>query len=115
MEVDKLYKTLKNIQERKGFYFNPDKELVFELLSGLEKNRERYGYMVCPCRLASGEKGLDRDVICPCEYRAPDVDEFGTCYCRLYVSDDVVKGRAIPKPIPERRPEDIINKALFGE
>jgi len=46
---------------------------VLELLSALLVNKERYGYMVCPCRLASGTREADQDIICPCVYRTPDV------------------------------------------
>ena len=42
--------------------------------------------MCCPCRLAAGDREWDRDIICPCVYREPDVAEYGSCYCNLYVS-----------------------------
>src|SRR4030042_840451 len=79
--------------EEKGYFFNADKERVFELLEALVINKERYGYMVCPCRLASGEKEKDKDIICPCVYRIEDVKEFGSCYCNLYVSEEWNKGK----------------------
>ena len=53
MEVEKLYEMLKKVQEPKGYFFNIDKNRVFELLEALIANKERYGYMACPCRLAS--------------------------------------------------------------
>ncbi|MFX1263733.1 MAG: rubredoxin-like domain-containing protein, partial [Promethearchaeota archaeon] len=54
--------------------------------------------------LASGNFELDRDILCPCDYRDPDVAEFGYCYCGLYVRKDVYKGKTPIQPIPERRP-----------
>lgn len=51
---EQLYETLRKIQEPKGYYFNHDKNLVMELLDALIVNKDRYGYMACPCRLASG-------------------------------------------------------------
>ena len=103
-DVEKLYETLKQIQEPKGFYFNTDKEKVLDLLASLLVNKERYGYMVCPCRLASGKQELDRDILCPCVYRETDVADFGSCYCNLYVSEAWNNGD-IPKVyVPERRP-----------
>ena len=54
MDIEQLYDALKKIQEPKGYYFNNDKEKVFALLKGLLINKDRYGYMSCPCRLASG-------------------------------------------------------------
>lgn len=88
----------------RGCYLNPDENFLKDLLEGLKVNEERYGYPSCPCRLASGKFELDRDIICPCDYRDPDVEEFGTCYCGLYVSRDVSEGKMDLKPIPERRP-----------
>ena len=87
-----------------GYYLISDPELLQDLLEGLQKNEERYGYPSCPCRLASGKMELDRDIICPCYYRDPDVNEYGKCYCGLYVRKDVQEGKTDIQPIPERRP-----------
>ena len=46
----------------------------------------------------------DLDIICPCDYRDPDLAEYGCCYCALYVSEAVLKGEKNVLPIPERRP-----------
>ncbi len=105
-EVERLYEQLKRLQEPRGYFFNPDKEKVFELLEGLIINKKRYGYMSCPCRLASGHREKDSDIICPCIYREPDVKEYGSCYCNLYVSKEWLEG-VIPKVyVPERRPPE---------
>ena len=72
-------------------------------LEGLKTNEERYGYPSCPCRLATGKLDLDRDIICPCDYRDPDVAEYGACYCRLYVNKAVYESQNLPE-VPERRP-----------
>jgi len=87
-----------------GYYLHPDPEFLNNLLEGLKQNEERYGYPSCPCRLASGKFELDRDIICPCDYRDPDVLEYGYCYCALYVRKDVFEGKTPIMPIPERRP-----------
>jgi ferredoxin-thioredoxin reductase catalytic chain len=105
-EVEKLYETLKNLQEPKGYFFNADKEKVFELLEGLITNRKRYGYMCCPCRLAANDRQHDKDIICPCIYRVPDVAEYGACYCELYVSQEWNAGKIPHQYVPERRPPE---------
>ena len=87
-----------------GYYLHPDPEFLNNLLEGLKQNEERYGYPSCPCRLASGNFEFDRDIICPCDYRDPDVLEYGCCYCALYVRKDVFEGKTPIEPIPERRP-----------
>lgn len=107
MDEDELYTMLKKVQEKKGYYFNPNRERTLDILKGLITNRNRYGYMACPCRLASGEREEDMDIICPCEYREPDVKEFGTCYCHLYVSEEKKDDDGIAKlKVPERRPRE---------
>lgn len=106
MDVKLLYETLSKLQEPKGYFFNKDREWVFDLLKGLLINKERYGYMSCPCRLASGNRERDMDIICPCVYRAPDVEEYGSCYCTLYVSKDWDEGRIPHSYVPERRPPE---------
>lgn len=103
-EVDHLFDALRQVQESKGYFFNHDRERTFDLLRGLLTNKDRYGYMACPCRLASGDREGDRDIICPCVYRAPDVEEYGACYCRLYVSKEWNEGRIPHVDVPERRP-----------
>ncbi len=105
-EVEKLYETLRKIQEPKGYYFNNDKEKVFELLQGLLVNKDRYGYMSCPCRLASGDREKDKDIICPCAYRDDDIREYGSCYCNLYVSKEWNEGKIPHVLVPERRPPE---------
>ncbi|MFZ7125572.1 MAG: ferredoxin-thioredoxin reductase catalytic domain-containing protein [Desulfobacterales bacterium] len=106
MDVNTLYENLRKVQEAKGYFFNADRERTFELLEALLLNKERYGYMVCPCRLASGNRENDKDIICPCVYREPDVAEYGSCYCNLYVSREWNEGKIPHDYVPERRPPE---------
>ncbi len=99
-----LRELLRPAQEAQGFFFNADEGVTNDLLEGLLANRARYGYTSCPCRLASGDRESDRDIICPCVYRAPDVAEYGSCYCGLYVSAAWNAGEVTRRHVPERRP-----------
>jgi ferredoxin-thioredoxin reductase catalytic subunit len=103
-EIDRLYEKLKHEAESAGYYLNPDTAMTRELLNGLLVNQKRYGYPSCPCRLASGKKDEDLDIVCPCDYRDPDLTDFSACYCSLYVSREVVEGKEKIGSIPERRP-----------
>jgi ferredoxin-thioredoxin reductase catalytic chain len=94
-----------------GYYLNPDPQFLQSLLEGLKQNEERYSYPSCPCRLASGTFDYDRDVVCPCDYRDADVQQFGACYCGLYVRKDIYEGKAELQPVPERRPVEKQAKA----
>jgi len=103
-----LYDLLKKAQEPKGYFFNKDRDWVMNILQDLLINKERYGYTSCPCRLASGDREQDRDIMCPCVYRAEDVKEFGSCYCNLYVSEDWNNDKIPHRYVPERRPPEKI-------
>lgn len=109
MDTKGLFEGLKKTQEAKGYFFNNDKEHVFGILDALLVNKDRYGYMACPCRLASGEREHDRDIICPCAYREADVKEYGTCYCSLYASAEWINGKIPRRYVPERRPAEKTN------
>ncbi len=110
METEALYEMLRKVQEPKGYYFNNDRERVFEMLEALLLNKERYGYMACPCRLASGNRKNDEDMICPCIYRIQDVKEYGSCYCNLYVSKEWNEEKTAHEYVPERRP---VSRMIF--
>ncbi len=103
MTPEKLYDILKNYVRSQGIELNNDRELVLDIIKGLLKNEERYGYRSCPCRLATGRQNLDEDIICPCRYRDDDIREFGSCYCYLYVSKEWNEGKIPHRTVPERR------------
>jgi ferredoxin-thioredoxin reductase catalytic chain len=106
MTAEQLYEMLRKIQEPKGYFFNKKRDMVLELLNGLLINGDRYGYRCCPCRLASGNREWDRDIICPCAYREEDVKEYGRCYCSLYVSSAWNESGTEDVCVPERRPSE---------
>ena len=103
-EVEKLCDQLQREAEASGYHLNPDVAFTQELVKGLLINEKRYGYWACPCRLASGNREEDLDIICPCDYRDADLTDYDACYCALYVSQAVLKGEKKNNPIPERRP-----------
>lgn len=102
-DVEKLYSRLEKDAKAGGYNLNSDRDFVSGLVKGLLVNEKRYGYRACPCRLASGVKEEDIDLICPCDYRDEDLTEFGACYCALYVSKAVLSGEKELASIPERR------------
>lgn len=102
-EVKGLYEQLRSEAEASGYHLNPDEDFTRDLVEGLLANMKRYGYLACPCRLADGVRDQDLDIICPCDYRDPDLDQYGTCYCALYVSEQVARGDKTAETIPERR------------
>lgn len=103
-DIEKLHSELKKNANETGYHLNPDEAFVKDLVRGLIENTDRYGYASCPCRLASLSKDVDIDIICPCDYRDADLNEYGACYCALYVTESVLKGKQELTQIPERRP-----------
>ena len=102
-ETENLLKKLIRDAASGGYNVNPDESFSRALAEGLLVNEKRYGYQSCPCRLASGNRKEDLDIICPCIYRDEDISEFGACYCGLYVNEDILNGSKKLKPVPERR------------
>lgn len=102
-EIESIHKKLYKEAELSGYHLNPDAQFAKDLVGGLIVNKNRYGYMACPCRLASGIEDEDLDIICPCDYRDTDLNDFGSCYCGLYVSGRILIGEKNLEPIPERR------------
>ena len=106
-ELDRRAEQLRVVLDRQaevsGYHLNPDPDMALMLLRGLVMNLDRYGYPGCPCRLMSGKKIEDLDLICPCDYRDEDLVKYGTCYCNLYISKAVKEGKEPSHSIPERR------------
>jgi ferredoxin-thioredoxin reductase catalytic subunit len=104
IRIDDMKRRAERDAKSRGMHLTSDEKLLQSLLEGLKTNEERYGYPSCPCRMASGDFETDRDIICPCDYRDPDVAEYGACYCSLYVDDEIHQGKKEAHAIPERRP-----------
>ncbi len=97
--LQKRLEKLKRDAAAGGYKLNPDGDFVADLCAGLLANQDRYGIESCPCRLYTGEKEDNMDIVCPCVYRDDDLADYGACFCALYVSD-----KAQTKQVPERRP-----------
>ncbi|MBN2168292.1 MAG: ferredoxin:glutaredoxin reductase [Actinobacteria bacterium] len=115
-EIVELFYKIEREAEDGGYSLNPDRETAMMLIEGLVTNIKRYGYQLCPCRLGTGDQKSDLDIICPCDYRDPDLDDHDACYCSLYVSARVVEGEVEVEPVPERRPpEKVLNIGTVEE
>ena len=106
MTPEQLYSILSKYAESQGIRLNKDKYFVMDIMAGLLTNERRYGYRSCPCRLSWGDKEKDKDIAYPCVYRDPDIQEYGSCYCELYVSVEWNEGRIPHRQVPERRPKE---------
>ena len=113
-EVTKRFEELKKQAEEKGYLLNPDNELTMSLVEGLVANKLRYGDEICPCRLMRGPLEDNLDIVCPCDYRDLDLAEFGSCFCGLYVSEEMAKDGGPKAQTPERRPSAVERQKQSG-
>ncbi len=102
--LEDVRKYVKNIANRKKWVLNIDSQTIDDLVEGLYQNFNRFGYYNCPCRDTENDRHLDRDIICPCRYAEADIQEYGYCYCSLYLNSSFHQDKEI-KMIPERRPD----------
>lgn len=100
-DTEKFYRM---VAQKQGWKVNWDLDLINSLNEGLTLNFNRYTYYLCPCRDTGGSRQKDEDIICPCRYALPDIQEYGHCYCGLYLDPIFFEHHIIAKSIPERRP-----------
>jgi ferredoxin-thioredoxin reductase catalytic subunit len=91
------------VARHNGWALNSDDEFRSDLADGLAHNYNKYGYFLCPCRDGDADRESDRDIICPCDYARPDLEEHGHCFCGLFLTRTFAASDAAPRPIPERR------------
>ena len=89
----------------RGWVLNKDDEFLKYILEGHLEIFNRLGYFACPCRETFDSREKDKDIICPCEYAEADIEEFGHCYCALFLSKEFSTSGREAESIPERRPE----------
>ncbi|MHA2398316.1 MAG: ferredoxin-thioredoxin reductase catalytic domain-containing protein [Promethearchaeota archaeon] len=105
METKKgMVEYVTQVAQKNDWILNKDETTFSDLINGLVDNKKSLGYQSCPCRLASGKRDLDRDLICPCDYSSPDIEEYGACYCNLYLRHDFYGKNVDFIVVPERRP-----------
>jgi ferredoxin-thioredoxin reductase catalytic subunit len=102
MNAQQLFDMMRKVQEPKGYYFNNDRDRVFELLEALIANKQRYGYMGCPCRLLAT---IGRTVTSSAPVYTVRYRRVRSRYCNLYVSRSGTRANP-PQYAPEKRPPE---------
>ena len=103
-DSQKTREFVEKVAAKRGWVLNPDQELLGDIVDGLAANANRLGYYQCPCRLSWDDRTKDKDIVCPCDYAAADIAQYGHCFCSLYLSPQfAASGKALGS-IPERRP-----------
>lgn len=106
--MEKTFEDVRNYTEKvakaKGWELNPDQNFRSSIQEGLLSNFNRHGRLYCPCRDVEGEPKDNRDILCPCPYAVQDIQEYGQCFCGLFVRPGFGKNGEEVTSIPERRP-----------
>jgi ferredoxin-thioredoxin reductase catalytic subunit len=63
---------------------NPNQKAVEGVVKGLFRNKETRGEFYCPCRIPSGDKEKDKDLICPCVFHRGEIEIQDHCKCFLF-------------------------------
>jgi len=84
-EKKELKQQLEEHTKKVGIQFNPNKEIVQGVLTGLLKNKEKHGEIYCPCRRVTGDKEKDKEIICPCVFHRGEIELQKHCHCNIFV------------------------------
>jgi len=88
-EIDELIKTWQKFVDAQAngeFILNPQKDRVLRLAKGVLENEKNHGLKYCPCRLTTGDKIQDLELVCPCNFKIQKTwKEIGECWCSLFV------------------------------
>ncbi|MEM3030118.1 MAG: ferredoxin-thioredoxin reductase catalytic domain-containing protein [Candidatus Micrarchaeia archaeon] len=77
---------LKGFTEGKDFELNPDSAHVEFIVKGVFALEKTKGLKYCPCRLTSGDKQKDLELLCPCNFKIQEAwSNWGRCWCGLFV------------------------------
>jgi len=94
---EKTKEWLLKYADKKGFILNPDEEMLNIVIDGLTRNRNELGRQYCPCRIITGDKGEDKNIICPCVYHEEEINNNGSCHCGLFFKNNGNKHGKTPE------------------
>lgn len=85
-EEIKIRKMFNEYVAHSSYKLNPDTKIIDRVVKGLVMRKVKFGYAYCPCRLVTGDKERDKNIICPCVYHGEEIKRDGECHCNLFVS-----------------------------
>lgn len=83
-EGEKLKKKLKAYADSKNLKLNEDEKALEGIIQALLRNKKFRGEIYCPCRIVTGNKEQDKDIICPCVFHRGEIELTGKCKCTLF-------------------------------
>ena len=82
--IKKQTKWIDKYAAKNGYEVNPSWMMRTNLKIWLSEMEETYDKRLCPCFEPSGDRKLDRAMICPCKFMDAEIEEYGTCHCSLF-------------------------------
>ena len=88
-EVKKQHRWIVKYAAQKRYALNPSWMMATNLEIWLSEMEATFGKRYCPCFEPSGDAKLDRQMLCPCDFIAEEIEEYGTCHCALFGRADL--------------------------
>lgn len=82
--VEEIRKRIEEFLKDKSYSFNPDPDIVNSILKAMTKRYIKHGKDYCPCRVVTGDKEKDEQIVCPCVFHQREVEDDGHCHCMLF-------------------------------
>lgn len=79
-----LLESAKKYAEEKELKLNPNEKTLNGIIKALMRNKEFKGKPYCPCRIVTGDKEKDKDIICPCVFSRGEIEIQEHCKCNLF-------------------------------
>jgi ferredoxin-thioredoxin reductase catalytic subunit len=85
-DEQELLKKLKAYADSKNFKLNENEKTLEGIIRGLLRNKQFKGDIYCPCRVVTGDKEKDKEIVCPCVFHRGEIELQGKCKCTLFWS-----------------------------
>ncbi|MEM4270681.1 MAG: ferredoxin-thioredoxin reductase catalytic domain-containing protein [Candidatus Pacearchaeota archaeon] len=85
-EAEKLKQKLQKYADSKNLKLNDDEKVTENIILALLRNKKFKGDIYCPCRVITGDKNKDKDIVCPCVFHRGEIELQGHCKCNLFFS-----------------------------
>ena len=82
----KLLESAKDYAKEKELKLNSNEKVLNGIIKALWRNKEFKGELYCPCRIVTGDKEKDKDILCPCVFHRGEIEIHGNCKCNLFFS-----------------------------
>jgi len=87
-KIDELSDEIRKWAEKyagdNGWEVNNEEKQLNAVIRGLARNTLKFGEQYCPCRIRSGDREKDKEIICPCIYHKDEIENDGNCHCRFF-------------------------------